>query len=131
MKTSEIRKAAVAYAAQCDIRSNVDAFIAGVLWFKSRIITDILTTEEAKTIYKDTAKLDDAKIAFLNTPISETTLTVRAVNVLKCAGCTTMADAFYIEPEELRKYRNCGRKVLEDIYYAFYTHGLIWEKCTN
>ena len=67
---------------------------------------------------------DNKKMRLLSSPFEEYIFSVRAVNVLKSLGCTTIGDVACLKREKLMNVKNCGRKTVEDIERQLADQGL-------
>ena len=97
--------------------------------------SDDLTIEELKVVNEMLARLVDTRITELKIrrgnklPLTADIdslypeLSVRARNVLKRAGCDTIADVLSKSPSDLKRMRNMGKNTLEEIIDRFGEYG--------
>ena len=59
--------------------------------------------------------------------VTDLSLSVRALSILKSANCRTIDDILKHRKSELKSYRNCGNKTIEEIDNALDSIGIKWE----
>ncbi len=59
--------------------------------------------------------------------VTDLSLSVRALSILKSANCRTIADILKLRKSDLQRYRNCGNKTIEEIDNALESIGIEWE----
>jgi DNA-directed RNA polymerase subunit alpha len=90
--------------------------------FQLFINFDIEPEEEAKVSEQDTEKQRIRKILMMN--VDELELSVRSHNCLKAANIRTLGDLVRREESELLKFRNFGRKSLDELMAITDEYGL-------
>lgn len=90
--------------------------------FQLFINFDIEPEEEAKVSEQDTEKQRIRKILMMN--VDELELSVRSHNCLKAADIRTLGDLVRREESELLKFRNFGRKSLDELMAVTEEYGL-------
>lgn len=103
--------------------------------FAEVTISDDLTIEELKVVKEMLTRLVDTRITELKIrrgnklPLTADIdslypeLSVRARNVLKRAGCDTIADVLSKSPSDLKRMRNMGKNTLTEIIDGFGEYG--------
>ena len=64
---------------------------------------------------ENSEELSDRAIAYLDKPIAELELSVRSANTLEAAGITTVKELVMQTESDVLKYRNFGRKTLNEL----------------
>ena len=113
-----------------------EAVISKGLWFGFDIKT-FLQGKNTKpkdipdgdsTILKDATENDEqdeiVDTSVLNVPIEDLGLSVRSFNCLETAGIKTLGDLVAFEKEDLFKFRNLGRKSIQEIEDVIISKGL-------
>ena len=91
---------------------------ANILIYHFKLFTDDKKLSIESTIESDTKELDEEALRMkhlLLTKLSDMGLSVRAYNCLKAADIDTFADLVSYSRAELMKFRNFGRKSLNEI----------------
>lgn len=91
---------------------------ANILIYHFRLFTDDKKMSLENTVEPDTKELDEESLRMrhlLLTKLSDVGLSVRAFNCLKAADIDTFADLVSYSRPELMKFRNFGRKSLNEI----------------
>ena len=70
------------------------------------------------------SKENDDKNRYLDKPVAELELSVRAVNMLEAAGIKTVRELVAKTESEMLRYRNFGRKSLNEIKSILQEMGL-------
>ena len=103
--------------------------------FAEVTISDDLTIEELEVVKEMLTRLVDTRTKELKLirnnklPLSANIdslypeLSVRARNVLKRAGCDTIADVLSKSPSDLKRMRNMGKHTMEEILNRFREYG--------
>ncbi len=103
-----------------------EALMQSAALFKKHL--DVFTDEGRYTVdfEEETAEEeeDDKLQHLLSQPISEIELSVRSSNCIKSANIKTIADLVYKTEGEMLKYRNFGKKSLEEIKSILHSLGL-------
>ena len=98
-------------------------------------VSNDLTIEELEVVKEMLSRLVDARTKELKLirnnklPLSANIdslypeLSVRAQNVLKRAGCDTIADVLACSPSDLKRMRNMGKHTMEEILNRFRVYG--------
>ena len=98
-------------------------------------VSNDLTIEEMEVVKEMLSRLVDARTKELKLirnnklPLSANIdslypeLSVRAQNVLKRAGCDTIADVLACSPSDLKRMRNMGKHTMEEILNRFREYG--------
>ena len=115
-----------------------EAVISKGLWFGFDIKT-FLQGKNTKpkdvpdgdsTILKDATENDEqdeiVDTSVLNVPIEDLGLSVRSFNCLETAGIKTLGDLVAFEKEDLFKFRNLGRKSIQEIEDVVVSKGLMF-----
>lgn len=80
-------------------------------------------TEETRDLIID----DDHELAMkLMTKLSDLPLPTRAKTILKSVNCERLGDILKLQKKDLMKFRNCGKKTLEDINNVLELYDLEW-----
>ncbi len=91
---------------------------ASILIYHFKLFTDDKKMSLESTVEPDSKELDEAQLRMrhlLLTKLSDVGLSVRAFNCLKAADIDTFADLVSYSRNELMKFRNFGRKSLNEI----------------
>lgn len=91
---------------------------ANILIYHFRLFTDDKKIALESTVEAESRELDEESLRMrhlLNTKLSDMGLSVRAYNCLKAADIDTFADLVSYSRAELMKFRNFGRKSLNEI----------------
>lgn len=91
---------------------------ANILIYHFRLFTDDKKIALESTVESESRELDEESLRMrhlLNTKLSDMGLSVRAYNCLKAADIDTFADLVSYSRAELMKFRNFGRKSLNEI----------------
>ncbi len=91
---------------------------ANILIYHFKLFTDDKKLSLENTVENDTKELDEESLRMrhlLLTKLSDMGLSVRAFNCLKAADIDTFADLVAYSRSELMKFRNFGRKSLNEI----------------
>ena len=91
---------------------------ASILIYHFKLFTDDKKLSLESTVESDTKELDEESLRMrhlLLTKLSDMGLSVRAYNCLKAADIDTFADLVSYSRSELMKFRNFGRKSLNEI----------------
>ena len=81
-------------------------------------------SENAKSVDVMVEKEDDQKEKVLEMSIDELELSVRSYNCLKRAGINTVEELTNKTPDDMMKFRNLGRKSLDEVYAKLKELGL-------
>ena len=75
----------------------------------------VTTPEEEEEIEEELSEEEKKRIKYLNMPVSELELSVRSQNCLEAAKIETIADLVQKTEQDMLKYKNFGKKSLNEI----------------
>ena len=75
----------------------------------------VITEEEEEEVVEELSEEAKKRIEYLNMPVSDLELSVRSYNCLQAAKIDTIRDLVQKTEQDMLKYRNFGKKSLNEI----------------
>lgn len=106
---------------QCDILAftKSEAEKANILAFELKRLKDLDDLDIERTIQRTIQRTKE-----INIDIDSLDISVRAYNILKSANIKTIGDLASFSKDELRRFRNCGNRSIEEFEEILSSYGL-------